>query len=183
MNILKLIDNVFVSMTKKRTTEHLLGMKGRFNVEHRRNGLLLARYDFPNDITNEGKNLIFDVMFHDTTQIAASSWYIGLMSNSGYSAIAATDVMSSHAGWTEFTTYTQANRVAWGPGASASQSITNATPATFDMSGSGTLKGIFVTSNNTKSGTTGKLWSAALYSADIPVVSSDQIKVTYTINA
>jgi hypothetical protein len=143
----------------------------------------MGTYQVHNDITNEGKNTIFDVMFHDGTQIASSSWYLGLISNSGYSALAAGDTMSSHSGWTEFTAYTQSTRVAWGPGAAASQSTTNASPATFDINASGTVKGIFVTSNSTKSGTTGKLWATGLFTADVPVSNGDQLKVTYTVSA
>jgi hypothetical protein len=160
-----------------------LDLRGKFKVEHWRNGNLFKNYDFNNDITNEGKNLIFDVMFNSATQILNGSWYIGLISNSGYSALAAADTMASHSGWTEFTSYSQANRVGWGSIASASQTVTNTTPATFDITGTGTVKGIFVTSNNTKGGTTGKLWSTALFSADVAVVNADQIKVTYTVNA
>jgi hypothetical protein len=160
-----------------------LALKGRFRVEHHRDGKLLDTYDFNNDITNEGKNQLFEIMFHDGTQIASASWFIGLISSSGYSALAAADVMNSHGGWTEATGYTQSTRVAWGPGTAASQSITNASPATFDINATATIKGIFVTSNSTKSGTTGKLWATALFSADVPVTSGDQLRVTYTVSA
>lgn len=160
-----------------------VGLNGKWGVDHYRDGAKIARYDFPNDITNEGKNTLFEIMFHDGTQIANASWFIGLISNSGYSALAATDVMASHSGWTEFTGYSQSTRVAWGAGAAASQSITNASPATFDINASGTVKGIFVTSNSTKSGTTGKLWSTALFAADVPVTNGDQLRATYTVSA
>ncbi len=160
-----------------------VGLNGKWGVDHYRNGQKIDRYDMPNDITNEGKNTLFEVMFHDGTQIANSAWCIGLISISGYSALNATDVMSSHSGWTEFTGYSQSTRVAWGAGAAASQSITNSSPATFDITSSGTVKGIFVTSQNTKSGTTGKLWSTALFSADVPVTNGDQLRATYTVSA
>lgn len=160
-----------------------LGLRGKFAVEHWRDGQKIEQYDIPNDITNEGKNTLFDVMFNSGTQIASSSWFIGLISNSGYSALNAADTMASHSGWTEATGYTQSTRVAWGPGTPASQSITNASPATFDINATATIKGIFVTSNSTKGGTTGKLWSTALFSADVPVTSGDQLRVTYTVSA
>lgn len=160
-----------------------VGLNGKWMVDHYRGDQKLGSYEMPNDITNEGKNTLFEVMFHDGTQIANSSWCIGLISLSGYSALAAGDVMSSHSGWTEFTGYSQSTRVAWGAGAAASQSITNASPATFDITSSGTVKGIFVTSQNTKSGTTGKLWSTALFSADVPVTNGDQLRATYTVSA
>lgn len=159
-----------------------MGLNGKWQLEHLRDGVVIGVQDFPNDITNQGKNSLFEVYFHDGTQIAAASWFIGLISLASYSALAAGDTMASHAGWTEFTGYSQATRVAWGPGAAASQSITNASPATFDVNATGTVKGIFVVSNSTKGGTTGTLWSTALFSADIPVASADQLRVTYTVS-
>jgi hypothetical protein len=161
-----------------------LELHGKYQVEHYdKDGNLKGVYDILNDITNEGKNLIFEIMFHDGTQISSASWVIGLISVTGYSGLAAGDTMASHTGWTEFTGYSQANRVAWGPGTAASQSITNATPATFDINASGTVKGVFITSNNVKGGTSGKLWGTALFTADVPVSNGDQLKITYTASA
>lgn len=172
-------------LTKLRTPEaQRFKPKGRFRVEHRnKKGELRGIYEFNNDIVNVGKNDILGVYFSGATQTASANWAIGLISNSSYSALAAGDTMASHAGWTEFTSYSQANRVAWGPGSASSQSVTNASPATFDITGSGTVKGIFVANNNTKSGTSGTLWATALFTADVPVTSGDQLKVTYTVNA
>ena len=169
--------------TRKRGGADMLGLRGRFKVDHIRGGQLLKQYQFNNDITNQGKNDIFDTFFFDLTPIASSSWYIGLISLSGYSALAAGDTMASHSGWAEFTAYTQANRVAWGPGASSSQTITNASAAVFDINASGTVKGVFITTNNTKSGTTGRLWATALFSGDVPVVNTDQLRITYSVSA
>lgn len=170
------------SVSRKRDVAQDLKIKGRYPViEHWRNGKLLDTYMLDNDITNEGKNLILEIMFHDGTQIASSSWFAGLISNSGYTALAAADTMASHGGWTEFTGYSQSTRVAWGPGAAASQQITNSTPMTFDINASGTVKGIFITSNSAKSGTTGKLWATGLFTADVPVVNGDQLKITYAV--
>lgn len=162
----------------------LLNPKGRVFVEHfDRFGRFKGRYQVPNGIVNEGKDEILDVMFNDATQTANNSWFIGLIDLSGFTALADTDTMSSHAGWNEFTSYSEANRVAWGSGAAASQSTTNSTPATFNISGSGTVKGVLVTTNNTKGGTSGLLWATALFAADVPVSNGDQLKVTYTVSA
>lgn len=161
-----------------------LPLNGRFKVEVLdKDGNVKHVDEFNNDIVNQGKNDLFEIMFHDGTQVASSSWFIGLISNSGYSALAAADTMSSHSGWTEFTGYSQSTRVAWGPGAAASQSITNASAATFDINSSGTVKGIFVCTNSTKGGTSGRLWSTALFTADVPVANGDQLRVTYTVSA
>jgi len=177
--------NLGVSISRGRQIEHkLFGQKkNKFDVQHIREGRLIGLYEAYNDITNEGKNTILDVMFNNGTQIANNSWFIGLISLVSFTALAAADTMSSHSGWTEFTGYSQANRVAWGSLAAAGQSTTNTTPATFDITASGTVKGIFTTSNSTKGGTTGKLWATALFAADVPVSNGDQLKITYTVSA
>ena len=170
-------------MLNKDFLAELFKPRGRFVIEHVRKGKVIGTYDMPNGIVNEGKTDILDVYFSDATQTAGSSWFIGLVDSSGYTALNDADTMSSHSGWNEFTSYSEANRVAWGPGAASAQSITNSSPATFNISGSGTLKGIFVVTNNTKGGTSGTLWATALFSADVPVSNGDQLRVTYTVSA
>ena len=156
--------------------------KGFFTVEHRdKDGKLKGKYILPNGVTNEGKNNILDVAFHADTQITA--WFVGLINNAGFSALAASDVMNSHAGWTEFTDYTEGNRVAWPEDAASSESITNSTSADFNITGAGTLNGVFLVSEDTKGGTTGVLWATASFSSPIPVVNTDLLKITYTVNA
>ena len=151
---------------------------------HYRGGVLLKQYDFFNDITNVGKNHIFDIQFNGGTQIANNNWWISLINASGFTSNPVTDTMAAHGGWTEFTNFTQGTRVGWGSGAAAGQSITNAAPATFDISAMGSLKGVFVVGNGSaKGGTSGTLWATALFGSDVPVTSGDQIKITYTISA
>jgi len=158
-----------------------LKIKGKFKVKHFRKGKLIGEYTIPNGITNEGKNNLLDVQLGANSQIV--TWYIGLIQDGGYSALAAGDTMSSHAGWTEFTGYDETFRQTWGAGAAASQSITNASAATFTINTGDILKGIFVTSNNTISGTDGTLWSTGLFtSGDVTVASSDSFKITYTVS-
>jgi hypothetical protein len=155
--------------------------KGFFHVEQWRDGKLIHKEVAPNGVTNEGKDKILDAYFRNQTQ--PTQWYLGFIDNAGFSALADTDTMSSHAGWAEATGYSEATRPAWTTTAAASQSITNPTPATFNITGVATLKGIFVPSDNTKSGTTGDLWATALFAGNIPVDNGDIIKITYTVNA
>lgn len=170
--------------TKKMLASVLESLRGRIQVEHYdRFGRFKGKYDVPNGITNEGKDKILDDMFNDGTQTANNSWFLGLVDLSGFSALADTDTMGSHGGWNEFTSYSEANRVAWGSGAASSQSITNSSPATFNITGSGTVKGVLVPTNNTKGGTSGTLWATALFAADVPVSNGDQLKITYTVSA
>jgi hypothetical protein len=159
-----------------------LELKGRFIAEIiRAKDGSVEKYDITNAVTNEGKNKLFDVMFDSATQITA--WYIGLIDNTSYSSSPVTDTMSSHAGWIEHTAYDEATRQTWDAGPAASQAITNGTAATFTISATGTLRGIFVVSNSTKSGTTGTLWSTALFASTLAVADNDQVKITYTVSA
>ncbi len=154
-----------------------LKAKGKFIVEHFRDGEKIGEYEFPNGIVDQGLNSILGIMFHSDTQI--TTWYIGLIDNSGFSALANADTLASHAGWNEFTNYT-GNRKAWTAGASASRSITNASTVDFAITGTGTLKGIFV--SNAATGTSGTLWSTAAFSSTVAVANGDTLKVTYTVS-
>lgn len=168
----------------KRKADDQLNLGGTYKVEHWRDGKLLRTIEGHNLVTNVGKNYALGVAFVSTTQIGTSSWVIGLISDDSYTGIVVGDTMSSHAGWTEFTGYSEANRVAWGQGAVASQVTTNASPAVFSITSADTIKGFFVTSQNTKGGTTGTLWSGVLFtSGDTPVINGDELRVTYSLGA
>lgn len=134
-----------------------------------------------NGIVDEGIEYMLNVAFRSaTTKI--NPWYIGLVDNSGFSAFADADTMASHTGWSESTAYTEATRPEWTADAAASRAITNSTTVDFSMNATATIKGIFITSNNTKSGTTGTLWSTAAFSSNASVTSGDTLKITYTVS-
>lgn len=191
--------NAGCSMVRARKSEDQLQPRGRFVVEHFRNGVKIGQYEFPNGITNEGKNKLLDVMFHGVSAI--TTWYLGMVSNSGYTALAAGDtyenIDQAGNGWDEFTDYTDAangssasTRPTWTEGAASSQAITNGSPVIFDITNSGTVKGLFLVGGianaqnkgNHEAG--GVLWATALFgTGDVPVNASDQLKVTYTVSA
>jgi hypothetical protein len=156
----------------------MLDLKGKFKVEHVRNGKVLHVEEGNNAIVNEGLDKILNVMFHDTSPIG--TWYIGLVDDSGWTAFAAADTLAVHSGWTEYTDYT-GNRQEWTEDAASSQAITNTTVVTFAMNATGDVKGIFVCSAAT--GSSGTLWSTAAFTASQGVVDGDEIKVTYTVEA
>jgi hypothetical protein len=159
-----------------------LFLSGRIVAEHRdRDDYLKAIYEEPNGIVDEGLNHILETEFNGGSQI--STWYIGLVDNSGFSAFADADTLSSHSGWTEFTSYTESNRVTWAVGSAASRAISNSTTADFSINATGNLKGIFVSSNNVKTtGNTGTLWSTAAFSSVVATANGDTLKVTYTVS-
>jgi hypothetical protein len=191
--------NAGCSLVRARKAEDQLQPRGRFVVEHFRNGEKIGHYEFPNGIANEGKNKLLDVMFHGVSAI--TTWWLGLIDNSGYSALAATDtyenIDQAGNGWDEFTDYTDAGnggsastRPEWTEGAASGQAITNGSPVVFDITGSGTVKGLFLVGGianaqnkgNHEAG--GTLWATALFgTGDVPVNAQDQLKVTYTVSA
>jgi hypothetical protein len=96
--------------------------------------------------------------------------------------------MASHAGWTEVVAYSNATRVAatLATATTANPSVVtnSASPAVFNINGTTTIGGAFLTSGSAKSGTTGTLFSAADFGApgDRSVVSGDTLSVTYTFS-
>jgi hypothetical protein len=117
-----------------------------------------------------------------------ATWYLGLYGAAASNDPAAGDTMASHAGWTEVTAYSQATRpqAVFGTATTADPSVINnsGAPAVYTINGTTTVGGAFLTSDNTKSGTTGTLFSAVDFSApgDRAVVSGDTITVSYSFS-
>jgi len=155
-------------------------ISGRFTIEHVRDGKVIAEYEIPNGIVDVGLNHILETEFHDGSHV--TTWYIGLVDDAGFSAFAAGNTMSSHAGWVECTSYDEVNRPTWTAGAATSRQIANASPVIFTISAVKNIKGLFVTSNNSKGGTAGTLWATATFGSSVPFVDNDVLRVTYTIN-
>jgi hypothetical protein len=135
---------------------------------------LLAR----NMVTDAGLNSVLDVYFRAQTQLTA--WYVGLISGTGSTGLAATDTMGSHAGWTEATGYSESTRQQWSPPAASSGVVLNTSPLTFTANATGTIRGVFLASNSTKGGTTGTLHSHALFDeGPQALVSGNVVRVYY----
>lgn len=134
-----------------------------------------------NIVTNAGLDAFLDVHLSAATQI--TSWYLGLTADSP--TFAAGDTMASHAGWTEFTDYDEATREAWTDGGVSSQSVDNSgSPAQFTSSSdSNSTGGSFLTSDNTKSGTTGTLQAGAAFSSNKALDTGETIDVTATFTS
>ena len=138
-------------------------------------------------------NLVVNVGLQDmnakyfTGSSYTAAWYIGLYGAGSSNNPAASDTMSSHAGWTEVTAYSQSTRPActFGTPTTADPSVAtnSASPASFSINSSTTIGGAFLVTNNTKGGTTGTLFSASDFTGgDRAVISGDSLTVTYTFS-
>lgn len=140
----------------------------------------------PNLVVNVGLQDMNTKYFKGSGYTAA--WYIGLYGAASSNDPAAGDTMASHAGWTEVTDYSQATRPAatFGTATTADPSVidNSGSPAAFSINATTTVGGAFLTSDNTKGGTSGTLFSAADFQSpgDRSVVDGDTINVTYTFS-
>ena len=142
----------------------------------------------------ESKNLVVNGGLQDmnakyfTGSAYTAAWYLGLYGAGASNTPAAGDTMSSHAGWTEVVPYSNATRpvCTFGTPTTANPSVAtnSASPASFTINATATVGGAFLTSDNTKSGTTGTLFSAADFGSpgDRAVASGDVLTLTYTLS-
>jgi len=142
-------------------------------------GRLRWREEIENTVVNVGLDDILDKYFKGSAYTAAH--YVGL--TDGTPTIAAADTMASHAGWAEVTGYSESVRQTLTLGTVASQSVDNsASKASYSINATVTVGGVFVTTDNTKSGTSGTLYGVAAFTGgDRSAVSGDTINVTVTL--
>ena len=141
-----------------------------------------------NTVVTVGKNLALDTFLAGSAYTVTGP-FMGLIGAVSYTAISAADTMASHAGWTEAgttnaPTYTGPRKtIAWSAASSGSKAP-SAAPV-YTMTGTGTVKGVFLCFGtgavSTIDSTAGTLWSAGLFSGgDQAVVSTNTVTVTYT---
>lgn len=199
MNNIKLEQKVGTNMVRNRVVPTPIVLGGRFHLEHWRDGKVISRQDVTNGITDEGKKKILNLYFlYSDTEVPEDGTYgvyIGLITTGA--SLAAADTYVSHAGWSEYTNCKVGaadKRGKWTVGAASGAgtvSITNGTAITYDIDGAGgTIYGIFVCSgtiaeieleSNSSAGNV--LWATAALASELAVVSGDQLKITYTVNA
>ena len=160
---------------------------GVFTIQcHDKDGNLKWEAEAPNLVVNGGLQDMNAKYF--TGSAYTATWYLGLYGSGSTNNPAASDTMSSHAGWTEVTAYSQSTRPActFGTPSTANPSVAtnSASQASFSINATTTVGGAFLTSSNTKGGTTGILFSAADFQSpgDRSVVSGDTLSVTYTFS-
>lgn len=168
-----------------------LNLKGIFRATLTRKGEVIWSDEFPNTVVTVGKNLALDTFLAGAAYTVTGP-FMGLISSTSFTAIAAADTMTSHAGWLEAgqanaPTYTAPRKTAaWSAAAAGSKALSAALSFTF--TGAGTVKGAFMVYGtgavSTLDSTAGTLLSAGLFSGgDRAVVSTDVLNVSYTMSA
>lgn len=145
-------------------------------------GSVKWRREVPNGVVNQGLNYALSSALAGGTPI--TTWFIGLISGSSAATLSPSDTLASHPGWEELSGYDEVSRQTWTPGAVAAQSVDNsASKATFTFTSGATISGLFLASESTKGGTSGTLYSTALFSSAQQPADGDSIEITYKINA
>jgi len=131
-----------------------------------------------NLIVNTGLDDALDKWLKGSAYTAG--FYVGL--TDGAPTAAAGDTMASHAGWSEVVDYSESVRQTLTLGAVSGQSVDNsASKATFSINGTTTVGGAFVTTDNTKSGTSGTLISIVDFTGgDQSLSDGDTLNITNT---
>lgn len=154
-----------------------LNVPGVFRFEHWRNGECIAKWTARNGVVTVGANLFLDTMFNNVAQ--SPTWYIGLYVGTG--TLNNADTMSSHAGWSEFTGYSESTRRAWVPSAASARAVPSTSASGFHISAATTLKGAFLANSSNKGGSTGVLYCTAAFSTAVSVINGDFVSCTYRV--
>jgi len=162
---------------------------GRYEIECiGADGKLRWRDAIENVVATVGKNLALDTFLAGSAYTVTGP-YMGLISSTSYTAVAAGDTMASHAGWLEAgganaPTYTGNRKTAvWSAAASGSKALSAA--LSFAITSTGTVKGAFLVfgsgASATKDNTSGTLWSAGTFTTgDKSVVNGDTLNCNYS---
>jgi hypothetical protein len=157
---------------------------GVFNIEvYDKYGNLKIKKNFNNSWTNEGMSWLMNRSFK-SIKASDLSYYIGLINSSG--TITASDVMASHSGWTENINYDEITRPAWNQDDPVESggviSAVNSTKRSFTINvDSQSVYGAFLSSDNSKSGTSGKLLAEGALDSQIDLNDDDVIKIGYDL--
>lgn len=178
-------DLVGGNVTKQGGADNKLRAGGVFTVECRdKDGNLKWVEKSHNLVVNVGLADMNTRYFKGSGYSAA--WYLGIYGAASTNNPNANDTMASHTGWTEVTAYSNATRPAatFGNATTADPSLiaNSASPGQFSINASANVGGAFLTTDNTKGGSSGTLFSAADFAppGDRVVQNGDTLNVTYT---
>jgi len=191
-------DQAVISLGANAISNESVGIEGHYVVECRdANGNLKWEEQFPNLVNAVGKQLLLNTLLTTSGTYTTVGPFLGLISGAS-PTFAASDTMTSHAGWTEFTAYTVTGSAVRGTavfgtatstGTSPSNVTTStATAITYTITGAGgTVGGCFLVTGSgatsTLGNTGGTLYSAGAFSVAKVTTAGDTVSVTYSTTA
>lgn len=182
-NATKIGDRVDAGVEKNTTALNGIKVGGVFTATcYDKEGHIKWEESFPNLVVNVGLKDMNEKYLTGSSYTA--TWYLGLVDSGG--TYAAGNTMGSHAAWTENTGYSQGNRptATFGTSTTADPSvIATSSASAFSITATSTIAGAFLTSDNTKGGTSGILFSVGNFTGgNRSVVSGDTLNVSYQLS-
>ena len=190
-------DSAVATLATNVADNETIGIEGVYHVECRdAAGNLKWEDSFPNLVNAVGKQLMLDTLLKGSAYTVTGP-YLGLISGSS-PTFAASDTMTSHSGWTEFTNYTVGGSAVRGTAVFGSATSTGTTPTnvttstataiTYTITGAGgTVGGCFLVTgsgaSSTQSNTGGTLYSAGAFATAKVTTVGDTVSVTYSTTA
>jgi hypothetical protein len=191
-------DQATITLNAGAVANETVGIEGVYHVECRdAAGNLKWEESFPNLVNAVGKQLMLDTLLVTASGYTRVGPYLGLISGSS-PTFAASDTMTSHTGWTEFTNYTVGGSAVRGTASFSSSTSTGTTPSnvttcaasaiTYTITGAGgTVGGCFLVTgtgaSSTQSNTGGTLYSAGAFATAKITTAGDTVSVTYSTTA
>jgi hypothetical protein len=190
-------DKAEISLQAGAAQNEVMGIEGAYHVECRdANGNLKWSENFPNLVNALGKQLMLDTLMKGSSY-SVTGPYLGLIGTTS-PTFAASDTMTSHSGWTEFTAYTVSSSAVRGTAVFATSTSTGTSPSNVTTSAAaaitytivtpgGNVTGCFLTlgsgASSTIGNTGGTLYSAGAFGTAKAVTAGDTVSVTYSTTA
>ena len=190
-------DNATITLNAGAAANETVGIEGFYEVKcHDKDGNLKWEDSFPNLVNAVGKQLMLDTLLKGSSY-SVTGPFLGLISGAS-PTFAASDTMTSHAGWTEFTNYTVGGSAVRGTAVFASATSAGSTPSNVTTSAAtaivytitgagGTVSGCFLVTgsgaSSAQSNTGGVLYSAGAFTTAKITTAGDTVSVTYSTTA
>jgi hypothetical protein len=190
-------DKAEISLQAGAAQNEVMGVEGAYYVECRdADGNLKWSENFPNLVNALGKQLMLDTLMKGSSY-SVTGPYLGLIGTTS-PTFAASDTMTSHSGWTEFTAYTVSSSAVRGTAVFATSTSTGTSPSNVTTSSAtaitytivtpgGNVTGCFLTlgsgASSTIGNTGGTLYSAGAFGTAKAVTAGDTVSVTYSTTA
>ena len=190
-------DSAEISLQANVAGTETVGIEGIYHVECRdADGNVKWTDSFPNLVNAVGKQLMLNTLLAGTSYTTVGPC-LGLIGTTS-PTFAASDTMTSHTGWTEFTNYTVGGSAVRGTAVFSSATSAGTSPAnvttaaaaaiTYTITGAGgNVTGCFLVTgsgaSSTLSNTGGTLYSAGAFTTAKTTTAGDTVSVTYSTTA